>query len=215
MEKSKTQQKTETKRNHHHNQHRNSLSHQKTIRPLQPQDEDKLDLPSCIMNSLYLGDCFQATNKKSIDHLKITHIVNYECVKNMENVKLKDNRQVKYLRIPIEDVHTEDIYQYFQEAHNFIEEAMFECGIVLVHCAAGVSRSSTIVISHVMKKMGLSFMFAFNMVKRRRRMIMPNEGFFNQLLEWERKLNGGKSISQFKDGYMDLLEIEQQMYSSY
>jgi len=51
-------------------------------------------------------------------------------------------------------------------------------GGVLVHCAAGVSRSSSNVIAYLMRrKKNMSFNEAFNFVKKRRPVICPNYRF--------------------------------------
>jgi len=52
---------------------------------------------------------------------------------------------------------------------------------ILVHCNAGVSRSPSIVIAYLMIIMKLSYDEAYNMVKRARNCIRPNDGFVKQL----------------------------------
>ncbi|KAL9656186.1 hypothetical protein ABK040_007803 [Willaertia magna] len=170
-----------------------SLHHQQNTRPL--------DLPSCILpQMLYLGDCFQANNEIALKHLRITHVIN---VTNSIDNNFPSTLQ--YLRIPIHDADHEDIKQYFDTCYNFIEKAFNdENGRVLVHCKAGVSRSAAIVISYLMKKMNISFYSAYQMVKGRRPMVLPNEGFFKQLLEYEMELKG-KLVSEITD-YNQLLD---------
>lgn len=54
-------------------------------------------------------------------------------------------------------------------------------GVVLVHCNAGVSRSSSIAIGYLMQREGLSFEDAYSQVKVARPSIHPNRGFYQQL----------------------------------
>ena len=54
-------------------------------------------------------------------------------------------------------------------------------GNVLVHCAQGKSRSSTIVVAYVMASMKLSWEKALEYVQERRKMAQPNPGFLKRL----------------------------------
>lgn len=59
---------------------------------------------------------------------------------------------------------------------------------VLVHCKKGISRSSSTVIAYAMKEYGLSADEAIAHVRKRRQCIAPNDGFLNQLRQYEGKL---------------------------
>lgn len=52
---------------------------------------------------------------------------------------------------------------------------------LLVHCQGGISRSATIVISFIMKKLSLSLELANKFVVSKRCMISPNQSFWNSL----------------------------------
>jgi protein-tyrosine phosphatase len=56
---------------------------------------------------------------------------------------------------------------------------------VLVHCAFGVSRSSTLVIAFLMRKLKIGYLEAFSYVRRKRPVVRPNPGFQEQLKAWE------------------------------
>ena len=82
-----------------------------------------------------------------------------------------------------------DIYVYFDECHSFIDECICQKNKnIIIHCEAGVSRSSTIVISYLMKKNQMSFYEAFIFVRNKKPNIFPNFYFGKQLLEYEHKL---------------------------
>ena len=55
---------------------------------------------------------------------------------------------------------------------------------ILVHCAAGVSRSASFVIAYLMGKKNMSFDEAFEHTKERRKIIRPNSGFLEQLKKY-------------------------------
>ena len=55
----------------------------------------------------------------------------------------------------------------------------------MVHCLAGVSRSVSLVIAYFIKHCNMTFQEAYNLIKARRRIIHPNEGFVSQLKKYE------------------------------
>lgn len=55
------------------------------------------------------------------------------------------------LRISAGDMPGYDISQHFQDTWVFIEEARKAKAKILVHCVAGASRSSTVVIAYLMQ----------------------------------------------------------------
>ena len=61
-----------------------------------------------------------------------------------------------------------------------IEEGRRKGG-VLVHCYAGVSRSSSFVIAYVIQKFIMGYDDAKEKVKKRRSCIHPGDGFVHQL----------------------------------
>ena len=66
-----------------------------------------------------------------------------------------------YKVIEIPDENHINIKQYFPECNAFIDNALSNGGRVLVHCAAGVSRSASVVIAYVMYKKGFGFVDAY------------------------------------------------------
>lgn len=87
--------------------------------------------------------------------------------------------------IKASDCASQDIQQYFQECIEFIHKARLNGGNVLVHCLAGVSRSTTIVIAYVMTVTELSWVDAMNAVRGARKVTNPNFGFQRQLQSYE------------------------------
>jgi protein-tyrosine phosphatase len=56
---------------------------------------------------------------------------------------------------------------------------------VLIHCAAAISRSTTVTISYVMATNKMTYMQASDYVKTKHPMTYPNEGFIEQLKKYE------------------------------
>ena len=65
----------------------------------------------------------------------------------------------------------------------FIDRARAANSSVLVHCVAGISRSSTIVIAYLMKREKMTLKDAYAYVKSKRTIIRPNQGFLKCLMK--------------------------------
>lgn len=94
-----------------------------------------------------------------------------------------------HLVISLNDSPYENIKDSFSSTNHFIERARKSGKNVLVHCYAGISRSSTVVIAYMMNKYKLDFSTAYNFVKMKRSLVNPNFGFVSQLREYESILN--------------------------
>lgn len=97
-------------------------------------------------------------------------------------------KEFKYKVVNVIDLPSQNLLPYFNKAIEFINKAVTSGGRVLVHCFAGVSRSASTVIAYFMTTRKMSFMDAFNFVKKRRPVIFPNFGFQKQLMELEKVL---------------------------
>uniref|UniRef100_A0A8D3DIC5 protein-tyrosine-phosphatase n=1 Tax=Scophthalmus maximus TaxID=52904 RepID=A0A8D3DIC5_SCOMX len=89
--------------------------------------------------------------------------------------------QSRYLRIPIDDSLRDDLLPWIPQALRFIDAAMSSGASVLVHCAAGVSRSPALAVAYIMYSLGMDLDRAYRFVKERRPSISPNFNFLGQL----------------------------------
>ena len=83
------------------------------------------------------------------------------------------------------DSETQDIKQYFDQSGKFIDDAIKNGGRVMVHCHAGISRSSSIILAYLIKYKNMSFDEALATAQKKREKINPNPGFVKQLKEYE------------------------------
>eukprot|EP01116_Phalansterium_solitarium_P004596 TRINITY_DN1562_c0_g1_i1.p1 TRINITY_DN1562_c0_g1~~TRINITY_DN1562_c0_g1_i1.p1 ORF type:complete len:180 (-),score=40.08 TRINITY_DN1562_c0_g1_i1:461-1000(-) len=86
-----------------------------------------------------------------------------------------------YKQVSIMDEESADLLSHLPACIEYIRGALESGGKVLVHCAAGVSRSATVVIAYLMVNEGMSVTEARDAVKLKRPIIWPNPGFMRQL----------------------------------
>lgn len=148
---------------------------------------NKILMSIIIPGKLYLGSMFDVNNSNFLEKNKINTII---CV--ARNLKIIPEIELYYKvhRYEFEDTEKQDILNYFDDITELIESSE----VVLVNCAAGASRSASIVIAYLMKYYQMNLKTAINHVKKYRRQISPNKGFILQLLEYENKLYGNNSI---------------------
>ena len=145
------------------------------------------------MEGLFLGSVGAAYTHASLKTRKVTHILSVcECLPP------KFPEEFTYKVVEIMDEPSARLSAHFKDTGAFIHEAIQNGGVVLVHCFAGVSRSSSVVIAYLMRYHGMSYMQAYSHVKARRPWICPNYGFVNQL-----KRYGAWIIAQRKQGLLD------------
>lgn len=171
----------------------------------------------------------QVPNQFSIHH-KIEEEAEYE---NMINelskvypnilpsfVKRIIEHPIQYLKIELMDSYNVDIQSSFDKVFEFIQNALHDpllisnqnnnentcekqCNRVFVHCQMGISRSSTMVIQYLMRSRNLSLADAYEYVWKKRSDIYPNNGFLQQLMDLEKRLNingdGTSTIQQLQD----------------
>lgn len=141
-------------------------------------------LPVQIIEGIYIGSIGAANNKPALLENKITHIVNLAAT-----VKCVFPEDFEYLKIDgLLDSADADITKHFDKTNNFISEAINNKGNVLVHCHAGISRSSTVIIAWLIKEKNMSLEEALKLCKSKRNKIQPNSGFIIQLKKYEEGL---------------------------
>ncbi|KAI9205613.1 uncharacterized protein BJ171DRAFT_500945 [Polychytrium aggregatum] len=127
-----------------------------------PGDEPIPILPQV----LYLGSCFTAT-QPLVSQYNIKQIIRLgwgfvnHCVDSDSG-----SPTVVYHDFPIDDSPDEPIINLFERTADLIEAARLKGEAVLVHCHAGVSRSSTIVLAYLIKFCSMSLYDAWELTYR-------------------------------------------------
>ncbi|GLD71104.1 dual specificity protein phosphatase 16 isoform X1 [Lates japonicus] len=140
--------------------------------------------PTRILPHLYLGCQRDVLNKDLMQQNDIAYVL------NASNTCPKPDfiPDSHFLRVPVNDSFCEKILPWLDRSVEFIEKAKASNARVLVHCLAGISRSATIAIAYIMKRMDMSLDEAYRFVKEKRPTISPNFNFLGQLLDFEKKI---------------------------
>ncbi|CAG9313684.1 unnamed protein product [Blepharisma stoltei] len=129
-----------------------------------------------IEQGLYLG-CMRAAE---CEELLRAHNIKY-IVQALESQYTERFDWITYHFVEIWDNPYQDLAKHLPSALQFIHQHLSAGENVLVHCAAGISRSSSIVIAYLMGKHLIDFYQAFDRVSSKRSCVSPNFGFRKQL----------------------------------
>jgi len=106
-----------------------------------------------------------------------------------------------YLKIRIEDSPYARLDVYFDLVADKVKATKDKSGKTLVHCIAGVSRSASLVCAYLIKYERMSLRQAYQYVKMARPIIRPNVGFWKQLIDYEKRLNGVSTVQMVPARY--------------
>jgi dual specificity protein phosphatase 1B len=143
--------------------------------------------PCFVTENLSIGSIGAAYNLSSLQSYRINHIL---CLSPI--IRLKFPQHFTYLRVPIQDNSSTDLFLIFEECFRFIDEALETSqGRVLVHCFQGISRSAAILCAYLMTRHGLSLVSCLEMLRSARPIISPNPSFLTSLriLERHKQIN--------------------------
>jgi protein-tyrosine phosphatase len=137
-----------------------------------------------IEEGVFITNFFGAKDKKKLRNQQITHIL--VCAAELPT---PFTGEFTYHQLPLRDNTNFPIQNYFEEGLKFISEAKAQGGKVLLHCAAGSSRSGTFAIAYKMKTQNLGYDEAAEKVISLRPIVQPNPGFVEVLRTWEETIH--------------------------
>lgn len=149
--------------------------------------------------SLYLGPCSAASSPPFLTRNSITHVLSI----GANPLASRKVDGVTYHRLALRDSDSSSISGVVDAACEIIDAAIAApsesggsesegtgMGKILVHCAAGISRSPAVVAAYLMKRKGMTLRAALGQIVRARPCVSPNAGFMRQLREMEREVYG-------------------------
>jgi len=151
---------------------------------------------SLIKNGIFIGNLtsvigdYRTREESYLDELNIKVVISAITEEEYEYhmITKDDFSNINWYRLVIDDDEDERISQHFFDIHKVISEAVSNNNNVIVHCAAGMSRSATLVLAYLMIENRWHYEEAYNFVKKRRPIIDPNVGFVKQLKALEYRL---------------------------
>jgi protein-tyrosine phosphatase len=148
-----------------------------------------------VIPNLFISNYFAAIKKQNISDHKITHVV--VCDPRLEAPFPK---RCTYLRFPIYDNPSQNILNGLLDVFLWIDSALSdEKHRVLVHCAAGISRSGAVITGYLMYKKKVTFFEALSLARESRPIIDPNFGFQSQLIAFERANYDFQNVQELLD----------------
>ena len=141
------------------------------------ESDDFLETLDSIDQHFYLGGILEANDLALISRYQITAIISILS----QNTKITKHPNIKYSRFSIDDLATSDILSIIPKALVFIKTEIELGGNVLLHCAAGISRSASVAVAYFMVVYEMPYELALEKVRNSRNCVCPNLGFERQL----------------------------------
>lgn len=133
--------------------------------------------------NVYIGGYLAAADADHVREKRFSHILKLFPDDESYPGGYHRHEGVEYFVVEAEDAPDYPLDRHFARCLQFIQGVVREKKRVLVHCHAGVSRSSTIVLLHLMINNGLTLPEAWTHLKRARPVVNPNKGFWGMLVD--------------------------------
>lgn len=125
------------------------------------------------LGALWLGDYTAASDKRLLKEKGVRTVVT---TASGLGISYFPTDEITHKQYNLLDSPSQNISHCFEATFRDIDDGIKRGG-VLVHCAAGISRSATCLIAYLMRKNNTLFRDTLNMVRSKRRIVCPNIGF--------------------------------------
>lgn len=162
--------------------------------------------PACILDEfLYLGSQ-DSVILKNVEKYQLTDILSIGIETPQSDIIYGDGTDstVRTHFVECLDLPETQLKHILKRTNGIIQRVRENNGRMLVHCNAGVSRSSTVCIAYLMTFLKLSFDSAFRLVKSKRECIRPNDGFLNQLKQLDSNSSSGTEVQFVNKSHQEL-----------
>ncbi|KAL6073094.1 Dual specificity protein phosphatase 13 [Balamuthia mandrillaris] len=152
-------------------------------------EERRLSPPSEILPWLFLGSQYHAADDAALEQLGITCILNV--VGGMYPSEYDPDR---FRMEPLSDYGRDSLEVKLQPCFAFLKQVKQRKEKVLVHCAMGVNRSSTVVIGYLVRHEKWALRKAYEHLVERRPQVQPHPEYLKQLRKLEVAWRGSSSV---------------------
>jgi protein-tyrosine phosphatase len=146
-----------------------------------------------IIPHLYLTNWESSNDQEVLIKYNIVAVVTVETSnKPIFVINFYKNHNIKNFHIRLHDHPDQKISDYFDSSYEFINYFINRGENLLVHCRAGISRSTTIIVNYLLRKRYENSFIdrpsnnvvseILNFIRTKRAFINPNTGFINQLV---------------------------------
>lgn len=168
--------------------------------PVDWDSHDALDTVSLVAPNIFITNWESSNNPNVLKKYDIKGVITVERTNKPNDIVLFMRKNyIKFLQFKLDDIPSEPIQQYLDIAATFIDSIVSKGENVLVHCAAGISRSASIIVYYLARKLvrtGVNPIDAVNLIIdeiRRLRPINPNPGFIKQIIDELHKVHSKNS----------------------
>lgn len=137
---------------------------------------------------MFLGSCSDASDLKALRKKGIKAILNVSF--EIPNFFPND---FEYMNVPVDDFASTKLSVYFRSTSEFLDKCHQSKKTVLVHCAAGRSRSVSVLLAYMLRFQSVTLVDAFGTLRRKRDSVSPNQTFLRQLRDWETEYSSSGS----------------------
>lgn len=138
-----------------------------------------------ILPRLWLGPFGAARDQDYLARAGITDALVVRAPEEARIITPKYPDRIKYEVLECRDSPFENVIHFFPNVKQHLDTVLGRGGCILIHGNAGMSRSAAFVVAYVMETFHLTSHVAHHYVLSRRHCISINEGFRNQIREYE------------------------------
>ena len=135
------------------------------------------------IGGLWIGSIYSVQKEKDLIERNINSVLTVA-----SGTGLQYSEKIQHKIIEANDDPSFDLSYAFDKGADYIDKQRNLGNTIIVHCYAGISRSSSMCIAYLMKYKKMNFDEAISLIKVCRSVACPNAGFTKQLNIYQGKL---------------------------